>query len=483
MTRLRLALTAFALLAAATAGAEPVTPVRHLLLQAHDPADLRARLRAFADSAGPGLDAGEAWYHLGVSLVRGGKIDSALVAFARARAVRGDAKEAIAAIDARIARSADGDLDSAAALTASLLPTASGGFAEALRLRDAWLRGLRGDLAAARPLFDLRRSPLFRPYSTLADRPLWASRIAPLAVGAGDLQAAWRLLAPLAIETRGRDPGIARLAGSVAARLSLGTTWDRWIAAACAKADTLALGPMWTLGAKRVDVGAEGGATLAGWLATGPRGAPIAVVAAPADDDAVAACDSLLVQLHRGGLSVALFEPRGVRGSGGAAEPALLRASGQEAAQRQLAADYASVLTAVARAAGVTSPRGVFVGVGPDAMAAVLAAGRDARVRAVLLAGPEIAPEDAGWLRGSLAASGVPAFFETGPEGILENLTVDHVVAALPPAQTRVADARAPGHGAALFRGGPAEGERFAGWLSDELKRPRATPPSRPRGE
>jgi hypothetical protein len=176
-----------------------------------------------------------------------------------------------------------------------------------------------------------------------------------------------------------------------------------------------------------------------------------------------------------------VLEPRGVRRSASASEPAaLLRAGHEEAAQRRLARDLGHALTAAGRATGA-SPRGVVVGVGPAAMSAVLAAAADARVHAVVLAGPEIAPVDRGWLRASLAASGVPAFFETGPDNVLENQEIDRIVAELPPGQTRVADSRSSGRGAALFRAGPEEGARLAGWLSGALKRPRATRPAPPR--
>src|SRR6185436_576003 len=81
---------------AAAFAAEP-TPVMNLLLAGRDPADLRARLVAHADSVrANGIDAGEAWYHAGLSWARAGSSDSALAAFARARALRGNLEETLA---------------------------------------------------------------------------------------------------------------------------------------------------------------------------------------------------------------------------------------------------------------------------------------------------------------------------------------------------------------------------------------------------
>jgi len=481
--RMRLAaLLAGSLLAAAAAAAPPPS-VQDLLLSGDGPAGLRARLLARADSAATDpLGAGEAWYWAGVSWARSGRADSALAAFARARALRGNPEETLAAVDVLLARGAGADLDSAAALLAPLAAQPLGGLTDEVMLREAWVRAQRGDTAPLRAVLDLRTSPLFRPRSYLARRPLWAARFAPLALAEGDGEAAWRLVSPLAVATRGGDPAIAALARAASVGRSIGTDWDGWIRSACVRADTAELAAIRGLGARPLAVRAEDGAALHAWYVPGPRGAAIAAVAAPADGEAAAACDSMVAHLRRAGLGVVLLEPRGVRRSASASEPAALaRAGGEEAAQRRLARDLGHALTAAARAGGGGAVRGVAVGTGADAMAAALAAEADPRFRAVLIAGPEIAPVDRGWLRASLAASGAPVYFETGPDNVLENLAVDRIVEGLPPRQFRVADSRTSGHGAALFRGGPAEGTRFAAWVSGALKQPRATPPARPR--
>ena len=483
MIRTRFAAALALALLPATAVAAPSTPVQDLLLAGAGPADVRARLVAHADSArADALSAGEAWYWAGASWARSGRPDSALAAFARARVLRGNPEETLAAVDVLVARGAGADLDSAAALLAPLAAQPLGGLADEVAVRDAWLRVQRGDAAALTPLADPKRSPLLRPHAFVANRALWAGRFAPLALAAGHGDAAWRLVSPLAVATRGGDPGLARLARAASAGQPTGTDYDGWIRSACVRADTAELAAIRALGARPLAVRAEDGAALHAWYVPGPRGAVIAAVIAPADGDAAAACDSLVTHLRRARLAVVLLEPRGVRRSASAAAPAaLLRAGGEEAAQRRLARDLGHALGAAARAAGGRAPRGLAVGTGTDAMAAVLAAVADARFRAVLLSGPEIAPVDRGWLRASLAASGLPAYFETGPENVLENIVIDRIVGELPPGQFRVADSRSRGRGAELFRGGPAEGARLAAWLNGALQRPRATPPARPR--
>lgn len=477
-----LALLARDLVRAAAATAAEPSPVQNVLLAARNPADLRARLLAHADSVrADGIDAGEAWYHAGLSWARGGAGDSALAAFERARAVRGNFEETLAAVDVLLARGADPDLDSAAALLAPVLQQPGAGGDEAM-LRDAWIRARRGDPAALQTVADLRRSPLFRPQSMVSNRPLWAWRFAPLALGAGSGEAAWRMVSPLAVATRGRDATVSGLARAASVGRSLGTGFDAWLASACVRADTVELAAIRGLGARPLAVKAEDGAVLNAWYVPGPPGAAIAIVTAPAGSEQAAACDSLVTQLRRARFAVALLEPRGVRRSASASQPAaLLRTGREEADQRRLARDLRHALTAAGRAAGVAAPRSVLVGVGPDAMAAVLASAADGRVQGVVLAGPEIAPGDRGWLRETLAVSGVPAFIETGPDNVPQNLEIDRIVAALPPAQCRVADSRWRGHGAALFRAGPEEGARLAGWISGVLKKPRATPPAAPR--
>lgn len=484
MNRFRSALFACAaLLAAAVASAAPPPSVQDLLYVGDGPADLRARLLARADSAAANAPvAGEAWYWAGVSWARSGLADSALAAFARARALRGNPEESLAAVDVLLARGQAADFDSAAAILAPLAAQPMGGLTDEVAVRDAWVRAHRGDTGGLAPLLDLAGSPLFRPHAALANRPLWAGRFAPLALATGDREAAWRLASPLAVATRGLDPAIAGVARDASIGRSIGTDWEGWIRTACVRADTTELPAILALRARPLAVTAEDGVKLHAWYVPGPPGAAIAVVTSPADGAAAAACDSLVTHLRRAGLAVALLEPRGVRRSASAAAPAaLLRSGGEEAAQRRLARDMGHALAAAARAGRAGAPRGVAVGVGADAMAAVLAADRDARFRAVLLAGPEIAPVDRGWLRATLASSGAPAYIETGPENVHENIAVDRIVNDLAPGSFRVVDSQARGRGGAVFRAGPAEGSRFAAWVSGALKRPRATPPARPR--
>jgi hypothetical protein len=484
--RLAAPLAALALAAGTALAFIPPTPVQNLLYAASGPSDLRARLVAHADSASAdALDAGEAWYYVGVSWARAGQPDSALAAFRRAQALRANPEDAIATADLLLATGSRDDADSAKAMLApveSEFAVRGGPFAEELRLRTAWVRAMQGDANALRSAIAPRTGALFRPRTEIPNRALWAGRFATLALSLGNDDAAWRLIAPVVVTTRGLDPFTSRLAREASAGRPFEGSFDRWLAAACARADSVETAALRPLRVRPLVVRAEDGTALRAWLVPGPAGAAIAVVTAPVDPEAAVACDSLVTQLRRARLAVALLEPRGVRGSASQKDPSPVHWLGhEEAAQRRLARDLGAALAAAARAAGTPAARGLAVGVGPAAMSAVLAAESDPRFRAVLLAGPEIAAVDRGWLRASLARSGAPVFFETGPEGMRDNEAVDRIVAALPPRQVRVADARAPGGGAALFRAGAAEGARVAAWLKDALSPPRATPPARPR--
>jgi len=488
MKRKRFALALLAaVLAAGTALAYlPPSPVQNLLHAASGPADLRARLVAHADSASANaLDAGEAWYFAGSSWARAGKPDSALAAFRRAWSLRANPEDALAMVDVMLAKGSPAYADSARELLEPVMAehaAAGGPVIDEMRLRDAWLRAVRGDAAGVRTALAPRTGLLVRPRTEIPNRALWAGRFAPLALQLSNDDTAWRLISPIVVATRGHDPYTSRLAREAATGRPFAGTYEQWLAQACAEADSAETAPLKPWRVRALAVRAEDGAALHAWLAPGPAGAAFAVLAAPPESRALLESDSLLVQLRRSGLTVVVLEPRGVRRSASAANPSSVMWIGhEEAVQRRLARDLGHALTAAARATGVAAPRALAVGTGPTSLAAVLACGADTRYRAVLLAGPDIAPVDRGWLRASLARSGAPVFFETGPEDVTGNEAVDRIVAALPAKQSRVADAQSPGRGAALFRAGPAEGARVAAWLKDALKPRPATPPAPPR--
>ncbi|MFN8589102.1 MAG: hypothetical protein U0704_15025 [Candidatus Eisenbacteria bacterium] len=100
------------------------------------------------------------------------------------------------------------------------------------------------------------------------------------------------------------------------------------------------------------------------------------------------------------------------------------------------------------------------------AMTAALAAKADTRIRAVVLASPKPSGAEYGWLVSTLASAQVPVFFQTGPEDVWDNETVDRFAALLPSRLVRVADAQGAGHGLALWRSGPAVGRRLSDWLA-----------------
>jgi hypothetical protein len=466
--------------------APPPTPTQALLFAGTAPPDLRRRLLAHADSAAANpADAGEAWYFLGRSWARGGQPDSALAAFDRARALRGNPEDVMAVADLLLTRGARDDAARALGVLQAGRPDLMRGSPRAVldfQLLDAWARALTGDPEAVMGLLKPRMGALARPHPESVDDALWAKRLAPIALERGERDGAWRLIEPPLLFTRGRDAALLALAREASLGRVAPAEFDAWLAQACARADSAERFPWARLGIRALAVRAEDGAALHAWLLPGRAGAPLAIVALPPEPGGTATCDSLVIQLRRAGLAVALLDPRGSRNSASAAceSPEAWRGR-EEAFQRRLARDLGLVRVAAARAAAADPTRAVVVGVGHTAMAAVLAAESDSRLRAVLLAGPAIEMVDRGWVRASLAASGAPVFFETGPADIVGNEGIETIAAELPARQVRVADARAGGYGAELFRAGPAEGRRFADWFKDALKTPRATPPSRPR--
>ena len=110
---------AVALLAPATPAraAFPASPTHAVLTTSSTSAELRARLDSLARAltASDPSEAGGAWYYLGSSADRSGMRDSALAAYERALALRGNREERLAAVDLRLRREAPGDARAATA--------------------------------------------------------------------------------------------------------------------------------------------------------------------------------------------------------------------------------------------------------------------------------------------------------------------------------------------------------------------------------
>lgn len=480
---LALAFAACAIVAAPVRAQLWSSPAQRVMLGAPTPAQVRARLRAHADSvrASAPIDAAEAWHWIGLSHFRGGAPDSAALAYAAARTLRESPDDAYALAEALLARRAAGAADSAARFVAALPPDDPDAATPTTRLWRAWALVRTGDAAGQRAAVATAQRELRSPAIAPELRVRWLRRFAGPFVDAGI--DAGPMLAPLAVASRGRDAAIGRALRAASPGWLGGAALDAVLAAAIAHADSLEAATPRAAGAKPLVVRASDGFPLRAWLVRGPAAASplVALVGEPAPDPWKAA-DSLLAHLRRAGFAVVLLDPRGSAGSVGASCAYADDWTGREDA---MAAAVAGDLRAAVRAAiasGAADPKRVAVGaVGPLAMSVALAARSDASVRALLFVDAALAPTDRGPFTAALAAAGTPAFFQTGAAAVENNWVVDEVVARLPSRQTRVAESGASGSGLALFRRGTTESARFVDWIRNVWTTPRATPPARPR--
>ncbi len=466
--------------AAAALAYLPPSPVQNLLYRAKDPADLRAQLAAHRDSvaATDSLDAAEAWYWLGVSHEHSGERDAALVAYRRAHAVRGNVEDALALADLLLLRGTREDGAEAVRLLAPVLErfaTDRTPRGAAMRLRAAWANAVAGDPATACRAVLERPADLLSPKAPVPQQSLWTARFAPLLLAQGHTAEGSALLMRALSASRGRDTALVRLARvrgvNTGVPAELARRADSTLAASAAGAPLVAS-----------SVRTSDGARIATWLLRTRPGAPLAIVLVSPEAESFAGADSLLSQLHRAGVGVALVDPRGSRGSASAATPHphawLAR---DDVFQQRLARDLSAAIAPSAAALRSDPARVCVVAEGPLAMAAALAARDDARVKAVVLAGATPSGAERGWLVTTLAASGAPVFFQQGPEDVYANEVVDRIASLLPSRQVRVADSQWTGRGFALFRAGPKTDERLTNWLADEWTSRPATPRARRR--
>jgi len=485
-----LALLACALAAgAATAAVPAMTPAERILLDARTPGELRARLVAHADSvrARTAWDAGECWRWVGVSQRRAGHADSASAAFARAYALSADPACVLEGAEALAATGRPADLDSAmrhvAALPAGTL-SGSEALGPAGRLWEAWAGVRGGDPAAVRAAIATLKSELGAPTASIDLRTTWARRFAPLLLESRD-EAAWELLEPLAVFSQAQDAQIMRMAKEASAgRIGVGT-FESTIYGEVVRRDSQGSVGLRALGAKPLDLkGADGFPLRAWFLAANARRAPLVVLVDAPEPVQANDADSLFVQLHRAGCAVAMLDPRG---SGGSVGPACALPDAwlghEDALTRAVAGDLGRVVDDRLAEGGIDPARIAVGAAGPFALSAALAARADERVRALVLIGPSPSPVERGVLVATLAARGVPTFFQTGPEQPAEVFVADEIVERLPARQARVADSRGHGDGTALFRAGAAVGQRLTDWLAEAWKQPRSTPPASPRKE
>lgn len=464
--------------------ARPLTRPQILVWDHAAPTELRRALRAYADSAAQGdsqarLDAGEALQFLGNSYERDGLPDSALVAYRRAVALRGNRQERLAYVDLLLTRGTAEAVREARGAMVDELSQALGeppSVLAHLHARNAWVLARDGQPDSALSAVTDGALPLAR-------EPQWAKRFARIALDAGREDLAWRIALPAAVRSRGTDTVAMELLRRSAT--TGGPTMDApgVVAREVAKRDTNDTRLRFALGARRVIVRTADRfpltVTFVPALATSrPRVALL--IAQPGDT--LAAFDSLVVQMARGGIAVAILDPRGARGSVAASAPGTDAALGHERAWlERTARDARETLDALVRLKLVAPSRAMIGATGAVALAAARAAELDARFAAVMLVAPAPAPVDRGALRAALARSQARLFVQVAPEDVETMLFADRLAESLPIQQTRVADTGLGGRGAAIFRADPKAVGRVLSWWKDvPLRRP-APPPARPR--
>lgn len=458
----------------------PPSPVQNLLYRGKDPADLRAQLAAHRDSvaATDSLDAAEAWYWLGVSHERSGERDAAIEAYRRAHAVRANPEDALGLADLLLLRGSRAD----GAEAVRLLEPLRERFASdrtprgaSIRLRAAWAAAVAGDRdAGCRAVLD-RPADLLNPKTPVPQQSLWTARFAPLLFERGHAAEGAALLSRSLASSRGRDTALVRLARTRGVAIAPVATIAR--RADSALAVSAAGAPLRALTVRTTD-----GARLGVWLLHTKPGAPLALVVVSPEAESFAEADSMIAQLYRAGVAVAIVDPRGSRSSASAAAPyphAWL--AKDDAFQKRLALDLSAAIAPAATAMRTNPARVCVIVEGPLAIAAALAARDDARVREVVLVGAAPSGAERGWLVATLTASRAPVFFQQGPEDVYGNEVVDRIASLLPARQVRVADSQWTGRGYALFRAGAKAGERLTSWLADEWTSRPATPRARPR--
>lgn len=478
---------ALALAAPVAAALFELSPTQSLVFAGDRPTTLRALLRAHADSleAAHPLESGEAWATISESYARAAIVDSAIAAARKAQSLRGNIEDALALADRLIARGTRQDAREALEALAGAegeLGFDPGPRGIAVRLRAAWCTALAGDTTGACERILSRPADLLAPRVPIPARDLWLERFAPLLLAGGHAAEAAPLLRALAVRSRGADASLLRLARTSAAGSGDSHGFAAALAAAIARDDTAARASLGAVAPRIATVRAEDGAALRAWLVPARPLAPMAIVVIDPESPAPGAADSLVVQLHRAGIAVALLDPRGSRGSASAAYALPSRWSGHEDAfHARLARDVSAAIAPCARAMGALPTRVCVVADGPLALAGALAAQREPRIRAVVLAGASIAATDRGRVVAALRASGVSTFIQQGPEDLHGNEVTDRIAQLVDPHRVRVADTESAGRGVMLFRAGPAAGRRLSDWLRDLPSAPRATPPARRR--
>ena len=458
----------------------PATPTQDILTRATSPADLRARLDSLAsalETSDP-IVAGEARFYQGASFARGGRVDSAIVAYSAAARLRGNREELLGLADARLRRGAPGD---AAAVLSELEPQLAefvneSAYSQAIvHARMAWAYFLAGHADSAAVLFAGIDEQLGR-------RMEWRYRAALAALATADPRRAFDLLLPVAYASRRQDEDVMQSLAAAAGKIGEAKRLDDRITAELHQRDAREQRLFESWGGRRVVFPGTDGFPLAGIAlpARAPSRAARAVgaVVLMAPGDTLPSYDSLIVALRDHGIATILVPPRG---SGWAVAPPCPLPDAwegrEEMLQHQGALDARLALRALAQVAPLDTTRYTVVGAFSTAAIAAEAARLDRRVRALILLSPSVAAVDRGTTRAALAAAFVPAFFQSSPEDFNSSYDLTDVLylAGNRPA-SRVVEAKSAGQGPALFRGDPALAPRLLRWLDEALKTP---PPAR----
>lgn len=456
----------------------PPTRTQVLLIECPSRESLRLSLLDHARRAGATapLSAAEALYFAGSSYERAGRADSAIACYRGALALRGNAPERIALADLLLRRGRDGDRDAARALLDSSYAQAAAEndpAAAAFDARIAWTEVLAGQAA--------RGVERFVPLEAeLSGDPLWRYRMARARLEAGDPRRAVLLAEPLAIASRAQDAEILSLLERASASLGGKGRLDERIGRAIVAHDDRERALLAAIGGRRVRFAASDGFPLgATVIAAAGAARARAAVLLRAPGDTLADYDTLAVALRRGGWAVMLLDLRGSGWSVGPSCPYAATWAGREdALHTRTAKDVRDALRALALSATVDTTRYVIVGVERTASIAVEAASLDPRAQALVLLSPDPVPVDQGITRAWIHRLQRPIFFSSAPEDFLRFEVTDALYQAGDRARSRVADARAAGHGGRPFRGDPTAAPRLIGWLDDRwAARARPAPP------
>lgn len=475
-------IVALATLAGSASGAHAqlwFSPAQRVLFSGRTPAEVRARLAAHADSVlahAPG-DAGESFGWIGESQMRSGHPDSARAAYAHAYALTEEPAFACGLAEALLASRRPADAESAARFVAALPADEPDAAHAESRLWRTWAHARLAGAQATRDELDAARAELLAPGTPLDRRERWTRRLAPLWLEAH--VDAWPLLLELAVLSRGHDPALLLQAREASMGRPGGESFERVLAAGIARRDSLSTRAWRAAGGRPLAVRGADGAALGAWLfpVAAPHAPLLALLAEP-DPAPGAGPDSLVAQLQRDGIAVALLDPRG---SGRSAIAGCALADDWSGREDALTATTGRDLLALVKtvvAAGRMDPARIAVGaVGPGA----LAAARAGHPGPLVLIDAVLAPTDRGPCIAALNAGGGPVYFQTGGGSVEGNWTVDAIAGRMRGPGPRVAESLAPGHGLALFRGGPKATQRLSSWLRDAWSKPRATRPARPR--